>query len=646
MKRDNNPFSESTDFTISFPWRCFAAAVTLACCVVLAEPVWADDYDDDDDDIELLDAASHPKCVVPLPVPTVLDATAGASFTMDMREVRQYLGLVDEDGEPLETTVWGYGLQGTRASYPGPTIEAMRDAAVDILWRNKLPKRHLLPVDPRIHIADPEKRGIPVVAHLHGGHTESASDGLPEAWFTKNFQETGPFFVKRTYHYDNDQEAATLWYHDHALGLTRLNVYAGLAGFYLLRDNNENQLTDSHVLPGGPYEAGIVIQDRMFDEDGELFYPSDDPEIEPGFLPLGPGPSVLPEFFGDFILVNGAPWPFLEVEPRKYRLRFLNGSDSRFYVLELQNGAGEAQTLLQIGTDNGLLPFPVPLDRLLFAPGERADIVVDFSGLALGTELVLKNFGPDDPFKGFNHDGSLSDGHGGVQPPADSQTTGLIMKFAVNLPLSGLPNATVTEATPLRPGIAPLVQNGATRQLVLFEGLDQYGRLQPELGTLADGSLAWFEPITENPMPDDVEVWEVYNATEDAHPIHIHLVTFQIVNRESFAGFVDPIPGQQHDGTVGVGGKLTLTALGGDVRPPAANEAGWKDTAVMLPGEVTRVIAKFDRPGRYVWHCHILSHEDHEMMRPYQVGSIPPAPHGQGGGHPGYHGGEKGRRQR
>jgi spore coat protein A len=480
-------------------------------------------------------------------------------------------------------------------------------------------------VDPNIHIAHPLKGGIPTVTHLHGGHTESASDGLPEAWFTQRFKEAGPQFVKKTYYYDNDQESATLWYHDHALGITRLNVYAGLAGFYLLRDENENALIDGGVLPGGPYEIEVVIQDRMFTEDGQLFYPSEDPEIEPGFDPLPEDPSAIAEFFGDFILVNGVAWPMLEVEPRKYRLRLLNGSDSRFYVLEFRDDdtGGAAQDFNQIGTDVGLLPSPVELDRLLIGPGERADVVVDFSSFAEGTEIHLRNFGPDDPFKGFNPNGSLSDGEGGELPPADPATTGQIMKFVVSLPMDVIvPDATVDAGTVLRPDIMPLIQDGATRNLVLFEGLDNYGRLQPLLGTLNEGSLAWFEPISENPMVNDIEVWEVYNATEDAHPIHLHLVAFQIMNRESFTGTMEEKDQLQHDGSYGVGGILSDVVLGGDVRGPEPNEDGWKDTAVMLPGEVTRVIARFDREGRYVWHCHILSHEDHEMMRPYHVGPM------------------------
>jgi spore coat protein A len=463
--------------------------------------------------------------------------------------------------------------------------------------------------------------GIPAVTHLHGGHSESASDGLPESWYTQGFAETGPDFVKQIFTYDNDQVAGTLWYHDHALGITRLNVYAGLAGFYLLRDNNELRLLRQNVLPQGPYELGLAIQDRMFTEDGQLFYPSTDPDIEPGFDPLPAGPSAIAEFFGDFILVNGNAWPYLNVEPRKYRLRLLNGSDSRFYVLEFRDDvlAGTAQPFLQIGTDLGLLEYPVPLERVLLGPGERADVVVDFSAFADGAELYLRNFGPDEPFKGFNPDGTISDGEGGVADPADPATTGQIMKFIVEVPEAMVADAAVDAGTRLRPSIQPLQQRGATRQLALFEGRDRYGRLQPLLGTLEEGSLGWFEPITEYPMVNDVEVWEVYNATEDAHPIHLHLVAFQLMNRESFEGEVEEKPQPQHDGGFGVGGVLEVESLGGDARGPEPNEMGWKDTAVMLPGEVTRLVAKFDRVGRYVWHCHILSHEDHEMMRPYEV---------------------------
>jgi spore coat protein A len=553
---------------------------------------------------------------------------------MDMRETVQWLGLVDTNGGPLTTTVWGYGLTGGAVTYPGPTFMTKRDVMIQVLWQNKLPRQHLLPVDTSLHWANPADRGIAAVTHLHGGHTESASDGLPEAWFTQGWNEVGEHFVKRNYRYDNDQEGATLWYHDHALGITRLNVYAGLAGFYLLRDDNERGFIADGVLPSGSYEREIVIQDRQFDRRGRLALPTGVPDVEVECpLPDGsecdplPNPSAVAEFFGDYVLVNGVTWPNLDVERRKYRLRMLNGSDSRFYVLELRDDrmGGEAQEFLQIGTDNGFLERPVVLTQLLLAPGERADLVVDFSQFDAGTKLYLRNFGPDDPFKGFI-DGELDCGDA---PPgscvADPLTTGQTMRFSVKgQPV--LDDVSIRANTKLRSKIKALKQDGATRQLVLFEGLDNYGRLQPLLGTLEEGSLAWFAPITENPMVDDVEVWEVYNATEDAHPIHLHLVAFQILGRESFTGEVIEKEQPQHDGSVGIGGKLledTLELLG-DTRAPEPNEDGWKDTVVAFPGQVIRVIAKFDREGRYVWHCHILSHEDHEMMRPYHIGPMPP----------------------
>ena len=591
----------------------------------------------------LLDPATQAKFVNPLPIPAAVDVTKGGKYTVFIRETSQWLGLRAPNNSLLKTTVWGFQLPTSKTlggvanapkvpTYPGPTFVAKRGVPVDVMWKNELPAYnyafpgpggHLLPVDPKVHIAHPMLGGIPTAIHLHGGHSESASDGLPESWFTQNWAEVGPHFVKKTLHYDNDQEAGTLWYHDHALGITRLNVYAGMAGFYLLRDNNENLLIANGVLPTGSYEAGLAVQDRMFTSTGQLYYPSTNPDIEPGFPPLPPGPSLLAEFFGNFILVNGMAWPKLDVEPRKYRFRLLNGSDSRFYVFEIRDDelAGSAQTFYQIGTDDGLLPSPVALTRLLLGPGERADVIVDFSGQ---TALYLRNFGPDEPFKGLNPDGTSSDGEGGVLPPADPATTGRIMKFAVSKPFNpAVPNATVALGTVLRPGIVPLTQTGATRQLVLFEGRDQYGRLQPLLGTLQDGSLTWSDPTTENPMLNDTEVWEIYNATADAHPMHLHLVSFQTLSRESYTGTITDKPQLQHDGSYGVGGILSDVVLGGDARGPESNEAGWKDTAVMLPGEVTRVIAKFDRPGRYAWHCHIISHEDHEMMREYYVGPMP-----------------------
>ena len=546
--------------------------------------------------IALLNPLTQPKFVNALPNPLdpsfIFQPTepGDSHYEIGVYQFSQNLGLVDPVTiQPLSTTVWGYGTSTQPATYPGRTIEATKDMPITVRWTNNLvdtsnqPLPHLLPVDTSVHWAEPSNypaSGVPIVTHLHGGHTESASDGLPEYWFTPGFAQTGPGWVKETYSYDNDQRAATLWYHDHALGITRLNVYAGMAGFYLLRDERDTGLPDNPIgLPAGPYEVPIVIQDRMFTADGQLYYPSE-PEIEGA-----PDPSVLPEFFGDHILVNGQAWPVMDVEPTVYRLRMLNGSDSRFYNLRIAGGP----QINQIGTDTGLLYAPVALDQLGLGPGERADVVVDFSQYANQT-LILRN-NARSPFP-----------KGDVVNPL---TTGQIMAFRVGS------NAQVQNQIPntlLESPIAPLVQSGATRKLLLFEGEDEYGRLQPMLGTADDGAIMWDEPTTELPQLNDAEVWEIVNSTEDAHPIHLHLVSFQVLSRQKFKADQDTASGVLDD-----------IRLLGQAKPPAANEAGWKDTVQMFPGEVTRIIAKFDRPGEYVWHCHILSHEDHEMMRRFFV---------------------------
>jgi spore coat protein A len=578
-----------------------AAAVTLSGGLGGARAVRAADPEPDG----LLDPATQPRFVNPLPNPLapgfafVPDSTTGGvdRYDIAIRQFTQHLGLYDAAGNPLPTTVWGYGTATQPPTYPGRTIHARRDRPVVVRWRNELataagPLPHLLPVDPTVHWAleepgehsigdgahGPYLGPIPVVTHLHGGHTRSDSDGLPDAWFTPGYEQTGRLF-NEWYTYDNDQEAATLWYHDHALGITRLNVYAGLAGFYILRDEAEEALIASNALPSGPYEVAAAIQDRMFRADGELYLPAM-PEH-----PDHPDPSVMPEFFGDVMLVNGQAWPRLDVEPRPYRIRLLNGSDSRFYVLSLSSG----RSFRQIGTDTGLLPAPVELQQLTLGPGERADLVIDFSGDA-GATVVLKNRARSPFPKG--------------EPPGRSVAE--VMAFSVTLPLGAAPMAELPAN--LRAAIVPLVQTGPSRRLLLFEGVDEYGRLKPMLGTAADGALAWTDPVTEDVRLGDTEVWEVFNATEDAHPIHLHLVSFQIVDRQPFRAEMD-------DET----GALSDIRLIGRPRPPDPNERGWKDTARMLPGEVTRVIARFDCSGEYVWHCHILSHEDHEMMRPYLV---------------------------
>ncbi|HHM21974.1 MAG TPA: hypothetical protein ENJ20_08110, partial [Bacteroidetes bacterium] len=534
-------------------------------------------------------APTHPKFVNELPSIPRIDATNGGTYHIGMEQSTQWLGLMDANGHPVNTTVWGYSFNNNHM-YLGPTFVTKKDVPIDVRWINNLPMTHLLPVDESIHKARPNA-GVPTVVHLHGGHTESASDGYPEAWFTQNWVETGPEYVKKTYHYTNDQEAAPLWYHDHTLGMTRLNMYAGLTGMYLLRDDNEL----SKDLPTGHYERELVIQDKQFAQDGSLYFPAflSDPEAQD--FPTNPNiePTIFPEFFGDYILVNGMAWPKMTVEPTQYRLRLLNASDSRFYIFKLSNG----MSFQQIGSDGGLLNSPVSLTELILAPAERADIVIDFSSMG-GQSVTLLNTGPDEPFKGLAAN----------QLPADPATTGVIMRFDV----TNYANASFSVPNTLRQPIQFLGPESNTRQLLLLEGMDQYGRLQPSLGTVSEGKKDWQDPITENPMINTTEVWEVYNTTEDAHPIHIHQIVFQLVNRQQYTGTLDPVTKQ-----------LTNIQMVGAPIAPASNEQGWKDTYIVPPGQVARFKVRFDLPGKFVWHCHILSHEDWDMMRPFEVMPAP-----------------------
>lgn len=515
------------------------------------------------------------KFVDPLPFPPVMSPDAIVDgvpyFEVSMRQVKQQL---HHDLPP--TTVWGYD-----GVYPGPTFEVQRNQPILVKWKNKLPFEHLLPVDRTLHGAEPDKPSVRTVVHLHEGRVSPESDGYPEAWFTRDFQNVGPKFVNEVYYYPNCQRPATLWYHDHALGITRLNVYAGLAGFYILRDQEEESLK----LPHGKFEVPLVIQDRSFDLDpnskrfGELFYPSQPPQAPPP-APKLPNPSVIPEFFGDTILVNGKVWPFLEVEPRKYRFRILNGSNARFYNMKLSSNSPDLNFII-IGTEGGLLDQPSdPVSQITLAPAERVEVIVDFSRHA-GQNIILTN-DANAPF-----------------PNGDAPSDDLrqIMQFRVKTRISK-PD---TSQIPNQLSCLEKLDEQASvtvRKNVLIESTDEFGRLK-----LLLNNMMWEEaPITETPSNGVIEIWELYNTTPDTHPIHLHLVTFQILSRATFTG-------NPNDNPV-IGPPLPLDP----------SELGWKDTVRANPGEVTRIIARFGPfKGVYPWHCHLLEHEDHDMMRPFEV---------------------------
>lgn len=569
----------------------------------------------------LLDPLSQPKFVNPLPNPLApnyifkssgTDAASGLPlFDIRAQQITHDAGLVDSTGRRLTTTMWGYGTPSQPAVYPGYSFNLRKGNSVKARYSNKLDGISYptdVPVDQTLDWADPLNAGnpenvpytgpVPLVAHQHGGDTEFLSDGLPDAWATPGNAQRGRLF-NPIYTYDNRQEATQLWYHDHTVGVTRLNVYMGLAGNYFIRDANEEALQ----LPKFPYEVPLLIQDRTFLANGELFYASQDPDN-----PLAPIPTHLPENFGDTILVNGVAWPVLEVEPRRYRFRVLNGSDSRVYDMRLSNGA----PFLQIGSDLGMLNHPVPLVMLSVAPGERADIIIDF-GRMNGQTIILSN-SANAPYPSGD--------------PVDPNTTGQLMAFRVSLPKSGVADRPIPgDLRPLLGPVPVLAHPARTRKILLFEGTDTRDRLQTMSGIVdssrptLNGTLVFHDPITENPAVGDTEIWEFYNTTGDAHPIHMHLVDFRVINRQKFNGTI--VPKTNSDGSQGGVLDEASIRLLGHGRLPQPEERGKKDTAKMFPGEVTRVIAKFTRPGEYLFHCHILSHEDHEMMRPYYVGPIP-----------------------
>ncbi len=555
----------------------------------------------------LLDPVIHPKFQNAVPIPSKINVS-GTTTTMQLGQTSQWLGLMSPTKKgQLKTNVWGYGKNPGQISFPSPTLVANANSVSYVEWINNLPTTHLLPVDLTYHKARPLK-GIPAVTHLHGGHSEAASDGDPDAWFTQEYAEKGIGWVKKIYQYDNSQQGATLWYHDHALGMTRLNVYAGLAGFYFVNDANDNALS----LPRNDYDRELVVTDRMFDSNGQLYFPSAPP------TPTSPAISGMPEFFGDFILVNGMVWPFMDVEPRKYRFRLLNGSDSRFYVFSLSNNA----SFLQIATDDGKLNNPKQLNKLTLAPGQRAEIIVDFATMK-GQNITVLNTGPDAPYGNP------------ASPISNPATTGQIMQFRVNLSINNkIADVNITTATNLRPLLGPIKALGTpqkTRKLALFEGTDDLGRILPMLGifdptNVNDGSLTWVDPTTEFVNLNDTEVWEIYNTTADAHPVHLHLVSFQVLSKQKFNYTLKPKTQILHNGNTGVGAKLGTVALQGQPTTYPLGQDGWKDTEILLPGEVMTITAKFDRVGEYVWHCHILSHEDHDMMRKLVVKSASALP--------------------
>lgn len=691
----------------------------------------------DDDDQVPLAGSTLPQFVDPLPGMAIADGTG--PLTITMCEFRSHILPTGTfaPGVAPETWVWGYivGTEcptTTQETYLGPVIVAQKDLPTAITFINNLGSGATTNVrawrnstDQTLHWADPLNKEtnacaheammnpglppvgecaenysgpIPAVVHLHGGDVPPELDGGPDAWFTSDglyrghgyhsFPGTGGEGSNMAvYRYPNRQEPALVWFHDHALGATRLNVYAGLAGGYLLTDP-----ADTTIPANLPAAVPLVIQDRMFDKDGQLYFPAGAPDS-----PNPDHPFWVPEFLGDTMAVNGRVWPYLDVEAKRYRFLIINGSNARTYELFLsrQSGKQKGPAFWQIGTDGGYLDHPVLIDpnapanrlqKLILMPGERADIIVDFAGLAPGTLLLLRNTAKA-PYPA------------GETPIGN--TMGRIMQLRVVAatgpdtsydPAGGgaLRTPMVRLANPIAGTPAQGVEVQAVRQLTLNEVMAMPASVEGEeweggpLEVLVNNTL-WsgadmsgairpdFTPITLNgittgyselPLEGTTEVWEIINTTADAHPIHLHLVQFQVVNRQNFDtrrfmnAYADAYGGMVMDGygppndynvpnaDGAIGGNPAVGPyLRGPARPPAANEAGWKDTVMMMPGQVTRIIVRWapmslpaDTPAAdayypfspdgghgYVWHCHIIDHEDNEMMRPTSVQPNPDA---------------------
>lgn len=469
------------------------------------------------------------------------------------------------------TRVWGYD-----GHYPGPVFEARQGVAAHVTWENRLPARHLFPIDRKIHGAMSPTPAVRTVPHLHGARADQISDGLPEKWFVPG--------ASVLYHYPNQQVPATLWYHDHSMGITRLNVYAGLSGMYLLRDPNEASMN----LPSGEFEVPLILQDRTLDARGQLLYaPTDDSGQR---LPQG---QWGPQFYGELPVINGAIYPYLEVEPRAYRFRILNSSNARFYhlYLNLAHLTTDIPNLVpfhQIGSDGGLLPAPVQLTKLLLGTAERADLIVDFKGLE-GRTVTLSN----DAISPYPSWGPLL-----RNPPAPLPE---LMQFRVTSPLS--PSSPKAYSLPGPVTFPPLEPEAAvkTRDFILSETMDSAGL---SMGMRINGK-GYDDPVTEKVELGSLEKWRFLNTTEDAHTMHLHLVQFRIIERQGF----DPIAMQN--------GKVLLV---GKARPAEPQEQGWKDTAIVNPRDMLTILVKCDGfTGRYVFHCHMLEHEDNDMMRPFEV---------------------------
>ncbi|GAB2279998.1 Multicopper oxidase lpr2 [Dionaea muscipula] len=494
------------------------------------------------------------------------------------------------------TPVFAYGTTKRKATVPGPTIEALHGVDTRVTWLNHLPSRHILPWDPTIPTAvPPSGEGVPTVVHLHGGIHEPDSDGNLDGWYTSGFREKGPKWRKKTYHYSNRQQPGNLWYHDHAMGLTRINLLAGLIGSYIIR---QPEVEAPLGLPrGDEFDRALLIFDRSFYTNGSIYMnrTGNNPTIHPEWQP---------EYFGDVIMVNGKAWPYMKVGRRKYRFRIINTSNARFLNLYFTNGLN----FVHVGSDSAYLNRPVVTNETLVAPSEIFDVIVDFAKSSSGT-AVLAN---DAPYP---------------YPSGDpvNEANSKVMKFIIEKKLEKdglmLPSKLADYPSPDLSGVS------CTRYIVLYE----YESAEGEPTHLYINGLSYDDPVTEEPRVGSSELWYLINLTDDNHPLHIHLALFAVLEQTELLEeeeFKECMMNKLKDAKLC---QVEKHARGERIEVPV-HEKGWKNVFKMRPGFMTKLLVRFSYvhsnssypfdatadPG-YVYHCHILDHEDNVMMRPMKL---------------------------
>ncbi|HET6949483.1 MAG TPA: carbohydrate-binding protein [Acidimicrobiales bacterium] len=614
-------------------------------------------------ELEELDPLTIPKYAQPLAIPRVLapsvirDSSGRVirhDYSMSANVIRAQV-LPPPDFP--RTTLWAYGARafvpGSSqtefvATSPGPVFEATRGIPSRVTWSDRIFRSHILAVDPVVHWANPNAMEppeapfepfppgypdaqfpVPIVTHTHGLVVKPQFDGTAEEWFT-GFDHRGASFVSRSYELPNEQPSTQLFYHDHAMGITRLNVFAGLVGAgYFIRDPNSPLDGPSSPLPRGRFEVPLTIADKAFLTDGELTFPTVSPNP---FFPYWDA-----EDESNVVVVNGNAWPNLDVERRQYRFRVLAASNMRVWRFQFEHG-GTFLPFTVIGSDGGYLPAPQVVDALTMGITERNDILFDFSPFPPGTQIFMRNTLEVDD------DGEI------VVP--DPETVGQVMRFTVVDSAPVAPPALDPGLFPPRPTLVPDAPT-RTKVTVRFRDDPDHVTMTDRMRTI-DG-LGFTSPVTELPLIGSTEQWDILNTNDPdddadagAHMIHLHLLEFQILNRQRFDNerfLQDWFLLNGHRPMTRPIVLDTSQYLIGDPIPPAPNETGWKDTARADPQHVTRLITRwapqelptgavqpgqnrypmdvnfpsnrdtFTGPG-YVWHCHMLGHEDRDMMRP------------------------------